>query len=163
MLARLMASGHIVRLQRGLWLLDKKAHPWNLHPYISDPSPSYISLQTALFHHGMIEQIPSTIHLVSTAKTRIIKTAVSTFSMHQVAPHFFCGYEPLAGGPAQMATPEKSLVDFLYFRPTRSRTFRSLPELELPATFRMKAALKFAERIESVSRRNMVEKLLMRF
>lgn len=163
MLARLASAGHIMRLHRGVWLLDRSAHPWSLHPYLSDPSPSYLSLQTALFHHGMIEQIPTIIHLVSTAKTRTIKAeGVGTYLIHQVAPDFFCGYAPLADGPAQMAVPEKAIVDFFYFRPTKTRSFRALPELELPKTFRMKKALTFASLIASPSRRKMVETLLAR-
>ena len=160
MLARLARVGHLTRLVRGLWLLDRQANPWTLHPYLSDPSPSYVSLQTALFHHGMIEQIPTTIHLVSTAKTRTAKTTVGTYAIHQVVPDFFCGFEPLAGGPAQIATPEKALVDFFYLRQTRSRSFRALPELELPKGFRMQRALGYAKLITSDSRRQMVIELL---
>ena len=69
-LARLARDEHILRLSRGIWLIDRSIHPWLIHQFLSDPSPSYISLQTALYHHGMIEQIPTTIHLVTTAKTR---------------------------------------------------------------------------------------------
>ena len=160
MLARLARVGHIVRLVRGIWLLDRTAHPWTLHPYLSDPSPSYLSLQTALFHHGMIEQIPTIIHVVSTAKTRKVETSVETYAIHQVAPAFFGGFEPLPGGAGQMATPEKALVDFFYLRPARSRGFRALPELELPRGFRARRAREFSKLIVSESRRVMVEGLL---
>lgn len=162
MLARLARVGHVTRLTRGIWLLDRTVNPWALHPYLSDPSPSYVSLHTALFHHGMIEQIPTVIHLVSTAKTRTIETDVGTYAIHQVAPTFFCGFEPLSGGPAQIATAEKALVDFFYLRPTRSRGFRALPELELPRGFKWKRAREFAALIASESRRVMVEGLLER-
>ena len=156
-LARLASDGHIERLTRSVWLLDLTIHPWKLHPYLSDPAPSYLSLQTALFHHGMIEQIPTTVHMITTAKTKIIKTTRGIFLMHQVAPDFFCGFEPLSGGPAQMARPEKALVDFFYFGPSRTRAFRSLPELELPKKFSKRLAHSFAQLIESSSRRSYVE------
>jgi hypothetical protein len=108
----------------------------------------------------MIEQIPSIIHLISPAKTRTLKTPLGTFAMHQVAPEFFCGFEPFDGGPVQMACPEKSMVDFFYFRLARSRGFRSLPELTLPKSFSKKKALKFAALIQSASRMALVERLI---
>ena len=156
MLARLADTGHVARLQRGIWQTNLSASPWTLHPYLTDPSPSYLSLQTALFHHGMIEQIPTTIHVISTAKTRTIKTPLGIYAIHQVAPRFFCGFEPFAGGPAQIATPEKALVDFFYFRPAKSRAFRALPELEIPRRFKIKRAEEFARLITSAARRGMV-------
>jgi len=160
MLARLAKVGHIRRLQRGVWQLNLTAHPWTLHPYLSDPSPSYLSLQTALFHHGMIEQIPSTIHVITTAKSRDLETSLGLYSFHQVAPAYFTGFEPLGSGPAQMATPEKALIDFFYFRPTKSRAFRALPELELPKGFRKRRAQDYVKLIASPSRRSMVESLI---
>ena len=156
MLARLAVAGLVVRLQRGIWLIDLSAQPWTIHPYLTDSSFSYLSLQTALFHHGMIEQIPTTIHLISTAKTRMIKTPLGDYVVHQVAPPFFCGFEPFAGGPAQMATPEKALIDYYYFRPAKSRAFRALPEIEIPRGFKMKRALEYARLISSAARRGMV-------
>lgn len=160
MLARLAKAGHVQRLQRGLWLLDPSAPAWSLHPYLTDPAPSYLSLQTALFYHEMIEQIPTVIHVVSTTKSRLTKTEKGTYAIHQVATAFFTGFQPFEGGPAQIATPEKALVDFFYFRPAKSRSFRSLPELELPKTFKKKRARDLARLIFSRSRRTMVERLI---
>jgi predicted transcriptional regulator of viral defense system len=160
MLGRLARAGHIVRLKRGLWLIDKTAHPFALHRYLLDPAPSYISLQTALFHHGMIEQIPSRIHVVSTAKTKTIVTSVAEYMVHQITPDFCCGYELLHEAGAHMAIPEKALVDFCYFYPTRSRAFRSLPELELPRKFSRRRAMSFLELIGSPARRSIVNNLL---
>lgn len=160
MLARLRKAGHVIRLQRGLWLLELALNPWKLHPFLTDPTPSYLSLQTALFHHGMIEQIPTTIHVVSTMKSRTLPTGVGTFSVHQVAPRFFSGFSPWEGGPAQMASPEKAIVDFFYFRQARGRGFRALPELELPKSFRRGDVRRYAALIASSSRRALVERML---
>jgi len=160
MLARLSKVGHISRLTRGLWLIDSSVNPWLIHPFLTEPAPSYISLTTALFHHGMIEQIPSTIHVVTTAKPKVFETPIASYVLHQVAPRFFSGFEALEGGPAQMALPEKALVDFFYFRPTRTRSFRALPELELSKGFSKPRARRFAALIASRSRRAMVTALL---
>ncbi len=156
MLSRLEAAGHVLRLRRGIWQIDLAAGPWSLHPYLTDPSPSYLSLQIALFHHGMIEQIPTTIHLISTAKTRHIQTPGGTYAIHQVAPDFFYGFEAFEGGPAQMAIPEKAIVDFFYLGPSKNHAIRALPELELPKGFKIKRAKEFARMITSVARRSLV-------
>jgi predicted transcriptional regulator of viral defense system len=155
-LSRLAKAGHLVSLHRGMWLVDSAASSWAVHSYLTDPSPSYISLQTALFHHGMIEQIPTIIHLISTGKTRRLRTPIGDYAIHQVQPRFFTGFSPLDGGPAQIATPEKALIDFFYLRPSKTRAFRSLPELTIPKTFKPREARRLANLIISRSRRAMV-------
>lgn len=161
-LSRLAIDGHVQPLVRGTWLIDRSVHPWTIHPYLSDPAPSYISLQTALFHHGMIDQIPSLVHVMSLGKTRTFKTPSGTFAFHQVTPEFFCGFESLMkeGGPAQIATPEKAIIDFLYLRMARSRSFRSLPEMTIPKSFKKEKMRAFARLIHSVPRRLMVERMI---
>jgi hypothetical protein len=44
---------------------------------------------SALHLHGIIEQIPQVITCASVAHTRVMKTAVGTFSIHRIAPDFF--------------------------------------------------------------------------
>ena len=159
-LERLAASGHIIRLQRGIWVVKPEAHPWALAPYLTGPSPCYISLQTALFHHGMIEQIPAITHILSFARPREVLTPFGTYAIHKVHPSYFFGFEPFADTTVQMATPEKALIDFLYFSPTKTRAFRSLPELELPKIFNVRRARQIVSRIEFPARRNLVKQLL---
>jgi hypothetical protein len=55
-----------------------------------------------------------------------------------------------------MATPEKALVDFRCLRPARSRLFSALPELNLPARFRIGHGRRLIGRIASPARRQMV-------
>lgn len=156
MLRRLADNGQILRLARGIWLVNKSVNAWSLHSYITDPAPSYLSLQVALFHHGMIEQIPTNIHVLTTSKTRTVRTDIGTFKIHQVAPDFFCGFSLLDDGVIQMASAEKAIVDFAYFSQTKSLEFRKLPELEIPKAFSIKKARSFVMLIKSESRRNMV-------
>ena len=56
-LRRLAAEGMIVHLSRGRWLVNQKIDRLALPELMSAPYPAYISLQSALFHHGVIEQI----------------------------------------------------------------------------------------------------------
>ena len=73
-LSRLAGSGHLLRLKRGTWLIARTRDPLPLVGYLTAPLPSYISLQTALYHHGMISQMPTVIYCVSLTRTRVYAT-----------------------------------------------------------------------------------------
>jgi predicted transcriptional regulator of viral defense system len=161
-LARLAASGHLVRLRRGLWALPGRVDPLALPARLTSPLPSYVSLQTALYLHGMISQVPAVIYAVSLARARQFKTPMGVVSVHHVAPGFFFGFEDAGRNGVSMASPEKALVDFLYLGPARSGLFHALPELELPRGFTASRTRAIAARIPSRRRRAMVERALER-
>ena len=138
-LARLEQAGHLLRLKRGLWVFPEKIDPLALAEYLTYPFPAYISLQSALFYHGMIAQIPETIFVVSPARTRTYRTRLGIFSIHHVSPSFFFGFTTMPSG-GNMATPEKALLDFFYLSPAKSNLFRALPELDLPVGFSLPTA-----------------------
>jgi len=148
MLKRLAGAGLVTPLRKGVWALAEQPDRLALAEYVTAPYPAYLSLQTALYQHGMIEQIPSMIYLVSLARSARVETALGTYSIHHVQPSFFDGFEVLESG-IKLAEPEKALVDFLYLSPTRGRLFASLPELELPPAFRRRAAREWIRRIRS--------------
>jgi len=155
-LSRLEASGQLIRIGWGLWVFPDKVDPLSLPTYLTAPSPSYISLQSALYYHGMISQLPVTIYAVSLARTRRLSTPLGTVSIHHLQPNFFFGFEQYQG--ISMATPEKALLDILYLRPAKSRLFCALPELEFPAQFQIQKAKDMIQRIDSVGRRTLVSK-----
>lgn len=159
LLARLAASGHLARLGRGRWGFKDRIDPFALPEYLTAPYPSYVSLQSALYHHGMISQIPSVLYAVSIARTRTYVTALGTVSVHHVDPSFFFGHLPAGKGPGKIAAPEKALIDFLYLSPARTRLFRALPELEFPGGFKVNEARKIIRRIRPVRRRNHASRL----
>jgi predicted transcriptional regulator of viral defense system len=156
-LARLAASGHLVRLRRGVWALAGRMDPLALPEHLTFPFPSYVSLQSALYLHGMISQVPVVTYAVSLARTRRFTTPLGAVSIHHVDPSFFFGFETTGAG-ARLATPEKALVDVLYLGPARSRLFRALPELELPRTFDLRLARSIVDRIEPARRRAFVSR-----
>ena len=53
----------VEKIERGKWAI-KNAYfdPLQAAEFIVSPNESYISLQTALFYHGMIEQVPAQIY-----------------------------------------------------------------------------------------------------
>jgi len=148
-LRRFADVGLITPVRKGLWALQERTDPMVVADHVTAPYPSYVSLQTALYQHGMIDQIPEITYLVSLARSSRIDTGVGTYSVHHVQPELFGGFtiDPQSG--IKMATPEKALVDFLYLSPTRTRLFAALPELTLPPGFRMREARAWLSRIGS--------------
>jgi len=160
MLARLAASGQVVRLRRGVWSLPGRVDPLALSEYLASPFPAYVSLQSALYLHGMISQMPAVTYAVSLARTRRFTTPLGTVSVHHVQPAFYFGFEDAGRSGGRLATPEKALIDFLYLTPARSNLFRALPELEWPKRFGVSAARSIVKRIDPPRRRTLVARKL---
>ncbi len=160
-LARLARAGHLVRLRRGLWAVPDRVDPLTLPGRLTAPLPSYVSLQSALYLHGMVSQVPAVTYAVSLARTRRFRTPLATVSVHHVTPAFFFGFEAAGRQGALVATPEKALIDLLYLRPARSQLFRATPELELPRRFSVRRARAIVSRVDHPRRRAMVERALV--
>lgn len=126
-------AGLARRLRRGLWALDPDVDPLVVVPYLTAPYPAYMSLWSALARHGMIEQIPSAVHVATLDRSRTVATPVATFTLHHLAPALFTGF---AGDPATgyVAGPEKALFDTVYVRAPRGGGVH-FPELVLPDGF----------------------------
>lgn len=159
-LARLAAARQLVRLRRGVWAFPDRVDPLTLPGRLTAPLPSYVSLQSALYFHGMISQVPAVIYAVSLARARRFDTPLGVVSVHHVTPGFFFGFEDTGRQGAVIASPEKALVDSLYLAPARSKLFRALPEVELPRGFSARLARAMTGRIESTRRRVMVARSL---
>ena len=157
-LRRLSKAGFFVPLARGKWACSITIDPLSLPEFLTAPAPSYISFQSALYHHGMISQIPDTCYAASLARTRQYKTPVAHISIHHIQPQFFFGFEILPKSRIKMATPEKALLDVFYLSTVRSFLFSALPELEILPGFKRKEALKMIEKIPSPRIRTIVYK-----
>jgi len=127
-----------------------------LAEYVTAPYASYVSLHTALYQHGMIEQIPDITYLVSLGRPSMLATKIGTYSVHHTEPKLFGGFTVDARTMIKMATPEKAMFDFLYLAPTRSGLFASLPELTLPSRFRVRAVRDWLGRVTSHRLRTIV-------
>jgi predicted transcriptional regulator of viral defense system len=159
-LKRLAAAKILIPIARGLWAISDMKDPLRLPEFITTPYASYISLQTALFYHGMISQIPATTYAVTLSRTRKYKTPLGTISLHRIAVNFFFGYDQIGDYNIKMATPEKALLDTLYLSTSSSAWFKKLPELEIPKGFKFKLAFEMIEKIPSLRLRTIVKSKL---
>jgi predicted transcriptional regulator of viral defense system len=166
-LETLRAKNFIEKISRGKWVVkDANFDPLQVAEFITAPKESYLSLHTALFYHGMIDQVPARIYSVTIDRSRVVKTPVGIYSFHHCNPDFFTGYQYVKPY-LKMASPEKALVDYFYFSPSKSRQFNKLPEINIPARFSSKRALRYCEKITSRRTKSLVEaklrSLLMKF
>jgi predicted transcriptional regulator of viral defense system len=133
-LTRMARQRLLVKAARGIWCIhtDPRFSRFGLVPYLAGNNRAYVSLLSALNLHGLINQIPQVIYAVSTGPTRLVRTAVGSFSFHQIQPGFFDGFD--WNGPSRsflLATPEKAIVDSFYLSTRKGNRFRYLPELDV--------------------------------
>lgn len=127
---RLVEVGSVVKLKRGLWTWPKM-DPFVISAYLTAPLPSYVSLQSALFYHGVIDQIPAFCYVVTLGRKQIQQTPLGTFSIHHMNVNFFNEYETHYDPYYQLATPEKALLDYFYLGRFEACIFGKLPELDI--------------------------------
>jgi len=113
---RNLKSGLFLKLRNGFYML-KDSNP-SLH-FIANKlyQPSYISLEKALSHYGIIPETIYTITSITTKPTREFKTPKGIFSYQRIKKESFSGYAPkkTEGLTILFAEPEKALADYLYF------------------------------------------------
>jgi len=115
----------VYRLKREKLITEIEKNKYTVH---DDPIlvasnltwPSYISCWAALRHHGFTEQLPTTIHVVTTRsrKRREITFGNAKIIFIRTKPSSFFGFEKIQrnGLDVFMAEPEKALVDSVLFR-----------------------------------------------
>ena len=113
---RNLKSGLFIKLRNQFYAL-KDSNP--SHYFIANKlyQPSYISLEKALSHYGIIPETVYTITSITTKPTREFKTPKGIFSYQSIKKEAFTGYEPkkIDGLTVLFAEPEKALADYLYF------------------------------------------------
>jgi len=159
-LARLEKQQAIVHLARGRWAYSDSVDPLILPSILAFPMKAYVSLYSALYYRGMIDQIPSTVFAISNGKTKIFETPIAKISIHSINPFLFTGYEMIGKNCILMATAEKALFDTLYLMPAKSNLFKRLTELELPDDFNFSHFKPWIKQVKNKSRRVMIENKL---
>ena len=144
-LSRWTESEKLLRLTRGVYLLARQYR-------IREPAlefvanvivrPSFVSLEYALAFHGMIPEAARLVTSVTTSRPRIYKTSIGEFDYRHLGRERFFGYQSysVSNGEAWVATPERALLDVVYFSPgeyTKNRVeqlrLQQLEKLDLRA------------------------------
>ena len=109
----------ILQLRRGVYAFpNKDPHPFIVANYLI-PS-SYISLQMALGYYHLIPEHVVTVTCVTTQRPAQYQNKFGRFTYRHINPKLFYGieYRLLVGDRyAYIATPEKALLDLVYFWP----------------------------------------------
>jgi predicted transcriptional regulator of viral defense system len=128
-LSRWVASGKLVQLRRGVYLLPEKLRR-NRAPLETIANllvaPSYVSLERGLSIHEMIPEAVPLVQSVTTGRPGRFVTPVATFEYRHVKTAWFFGYREMeiGQGRALVATPEKALLDLLYLSSGEMTTAR---------------------------------------
>lgn len=115
-------KGYILKLRNEWYAFADRISVPDFPQYIANRiyRPSYISLQTALSHYGLIPEGVMQITSVTTLKTERFSNAFGEFFYQSIKPDMMFGYESKTmtdGRAILFATPEKALFDFLYLNP----------------------------------------------
>lgn len=142
-LSRYTASKLILRLRRGLYLLNQEPYPDALVMASRlDPS-AVISTETVLHRAGMIPEIPFATTSVTPVVTARYRPAVGgTFIFRHIKPELLFGFQVEQRSPysVKIATQEKALLDLLWFHRFERDCDAYIDELRLdiPSSFSWK-------------------------
>jgi predicted transcriptional regulator of viral defense system len=122
-LSRWVKAGRLYQLRRGLYALappfqHTKPHPFVVANLVVDSS--YVSLQAALAHYGLIPEATPVVTSVTTGRPGRWDTPLGAYEYRHIKVGMFFGYRLAEVSPGQrafIATPEKALLDLVYLRP----------------------------------------------
>ena len=161
-LSRLATAGLLQEVCRGVWSIGTtKPDLVDVVPVLTRPYPSYVSTYSALFKHGMIDQIPRSLHVVSLGRSKRVATAFGVVVVHHLQPELFGGSYGGTSARVGIASPEKALFDTVVVLSSRGATV-TLPEIELPETFDNSEVQRWSAKIPSKRVRTIANRTLTR-
>ena len=122
-LDRWVKTGRLLRLRRGVYAVALPYRAEAPHPFLVANHlrrPSYVSLQSALSHYGMIPEFVPVTTSITTGRPEELDTPLGRFLFRHVKKSAFFGYtqtEISRGQLVFLASPEKALLDLLYLTP----------------------------------------------
>jgi predicted transcriptional regulator of viral defense system len=144
-LSRWTAAGRIYQLRRGVYALAPPYQKVTPHPFgVANAlvDGSYVSLQAALAHYGVIPEYTPVVTSVTTGRPGRWETPLGVYAFRHVKVDWFHGYRSLELDGEQrafVATPEKALLDLVYLEPGADRR-AYLDALRLQALDRLDVA-----------------------
>lgn len=117
-LHRLCESGEVIQVKRGLYMAGAVGdEAVTVDPRVLSGlvyGPSYVSLETALAHYGMIPERVEAITCMTSKRARSFETPVGRFRYLPISERAFAigvTRESAKGGAYLLALPEKALCD----------------------------------------------------
>ncbi len=135
-LSRWVKAGKLIKLRRGLYALAEPYRKTIPSPFLVANrlrEPSYVSLQSALAHYGLIPEYVPAVTSLTTAGPGEVATPLGRFIYRHGKRTFFHGFrevELAQDQTALVAVPEKALLDLLHLTPGGDR-LEYLAELRL--------------------------------
>lgn len=157
-LTRWAQKGKVLRLKRGLYTLP--AHlskiPFSLR-WLANTlySPSYISLEYALSLYDLIPERVHPVTSVTLLKTAKFSNPLGIFAYRHIKKELFFGFTETKDEHQRLiltATPEKALLDYVYYFPRWQSTSEFLEEsirLQGLENLSKKWLRKYADRFQS--------------
>jgi predicted transcriptional regulator of viral defense system len=119
-IGRLVEKGILRRLSKGLYInVAKPPDKFEIANHLY--SPSYVSLESALYRYGIIAQAPYVLTSVTPKKTKRRNAEGTDFEYVHVASKYYFGYH--GDNNILIATREKAFLDLLYLIAKKSRRF----------------------------------------
>ena len=123
-LSRWHQQNLLIQLTRGVYLFADAKNQITL-PEIANLliTPSYLSLEYALFHFNLIPEITPTATCITTKNNRQYQTYLGSIRYQHLKPSLYFGYRSQSSSarPYYLAEPEKALLDFFYLHPSYHR------------------------------------------
>lgn len=122
-LSRWVRSGKLIQFRRGLYALSKQHQKTSPHRFLIAnrlKRASYVSMQSALEHYGLIPEYVPSVSSVTTGRPETVSTPVGSFIFRHIRTELFREYRTIVIDDRQsvfMAAPEKALLDLLYLTP----------------------------------------------
>lgn len=135
-LGRWVKAGKLIQLRRSVYCLAQPYRKVDPHPFFAAnfiKQPSYVSLQSALSHWGMIPEYVPAITSITTGRPEELRNELGSFMFRHIRKNLFYGYREVSLGDKQkalVAVPEKALLDLMYLTPGAD-TMEFLQELRL--------------------------------
>jgi len=135
-------AGKFLRLKKGIYTtsryIEKMKNSGHLEIFMDFLAnflytPSYLSLETVLYRHNLLTDVPFQPTSITKNKTIIFNNKLGNFFYYKIKPSLFCGFELREefGFSIARATKAKALFDFLYLRKNILPVKEAVDELRL--------------------------------
>ncbi len=113
-------KGYILKLRNNWYVFTDREFDEHFLFYAANKiyTPSYISLESALYYYGFIPEASFSVNSISTLKTERFSNKLGNFMYSNIKKEYFFGYELLTQNNiiVKIASREKAILDFLYLR-----------------------------------------------